>query len=89
MIKYEDEVLKDIKKGRLSKEMFQLFHNAFLALEATNDMNLFDIKRLHSKKNRTYFRLRKNKYRAVFYVENSNYYVIKIGKRSEVYKQWQ
>jgi len=36
----------------------------------------------------TYYRLRKGKYRAIFYIEASNYYVISIAKREEVYKQW-
>ena len=89
MIRYEDEVLKNVKKGRLSKEVFKLFHHAFIALETTNDLNLFDIKRLRSNKKRTYYRLRKNKYRAIFYIENDNYFVISIAKREEVYKQWE
>ena len=89
MIRYEDEVLKNVKKGRLSKEVFKLFHNAFIALENTNDLNLFDIKRLRSSEKRTYYRLRKNKYRAIFYIENANYFVISIAKREEVYKQWE
>jgi len=89
MIKYEDEVLKSIKKGKLSKDVFILFDHAFIALERTNDLNLFDIKRLRSNKRRTYYRLRKNKYRAIFYIEDDNYFVISIAKRGEVYKQWE
>ena len=88
MIRYEDEVLKNIKKGKLPKEVFTLFHHAFMALEKTNDLNLFDIKRLRSNEKRTYYRLRKNKYRALFYIENENYFAISIAKREEVYKQW-
>jgi len=53
-------------------------------------MNLFDIKKVHSnEENRTYYRFRKNKYRAIFYIENQDFYVVKIAKREEVYKQWQ
>jgi len=89
MIKYEDEVLKSIKKGKLPKENFTLFHHAFIALEKTNDLNLFDIKRLRSNEKRIYYRLRKNKYRAIFYIEDDNYFVISIAKREEVYKQWE
>jgi mRNA interferase RelE/StbE len=89
MVKYEDEVLKSIKKSKLPKDIFILFHHAFIALEKTNDLNLFDIKRLRSNIKRTYYRLRKNKYRAIFYIENDNYFVISIAKREEVYKQWE
>jgi mRNA interferase RelE/StbE len=86
---YEDEILKQIKKGKIPKSIFELFHHAFIALETTNDTNLFDIKRLKSSQERSYYRIRKNKYRAIFYIENKNYYVINIAKREEVYKQWE
>ena len=89
MIKYEDEVLKSAKKGKLPRDIFALFHHAFIALEKTNDLNLFDIKRLRSNEKRTYYRLRKNKYRAIFYIEDGNYFIISIAKREEVYKQWE
>jgi len=52
-------------------------------------MNLFDIKRLKSNNERSYYRMRKNKFRAIFYTENNNYYIISIAKREEVYKQWE
>jgi mRNA interferase RelE/StbE len=89
MIRYEDDVLKSVKKGKLSKEIFTLFHHAFVALEKTKDLNLFDIKRLQSNEKRTYYRLRKNKYRAIFYIENDDYFIISIAKRAEVYKKWE
>lgn len=85
---YEDEILKQVKRGKLPKDIFELFDHAFIALETTNDLNLFDIKRLKSNSKRSYFRMRKNKYRAIFYIENKNYYVVNIANREEVYKQW-
>jgi mRNA interferase RelE/StbE len=71
--------------------IFEQFHHAFQALELTNDLSIFDIKALKggAGDERFYFRLRKGKYRAIFYVENENYYVISIAKRDEVYKKWQ
>ncbi len=89
MIYYEREVQKSIKKGVIPKEVIKLFHNAFLSLDLTNDLNLFDIKKLKGDHTRDYFRLRKGKYRAIFYIEDNNYYVIYIGKREEVYKSWE
>jgi mRNA interferase RelE/StbE len=89
MVRYDDEILKNLEKGKLPKEIFQLFYNAFIALDTTKDMNLFDIKKLHSNDKRTYFRLRKNKYRAIFYKDDNDLMVVKIAKREEVYKQWQ
>lgn len=80
--------MRNFKKGKNSKEVFQLFHHVFIALETTKDLNLFDIKRLKSNEARTYYRMRKNKFRAIFYIENVNYFIINIAKREEVYKQW-
>lgn len=88
MLHYEHEVKKAVKKGILPKEIFSRFNNVFVALEATSDMGLFDIKKLKSSGIRTYYRLRKGKYRAIFYIENYDYYVISIEKREEVYRQW-
>jgi len=89
MIHYEDAISKSLKKGILPKEIFVLFHHAFIALDTTKDMNLFDIKKLKSSGDRSYYRLRKGKYRAIFYTEKNNYYVVLIAKREEVYKLWE
>ena len=89
MINYEDNILKALKKGILPKEIFMLFHHAFIALDTTKDMNLFDIKKLKSSGGRSYYRLRKGKYRAIFYTEKNNYNVVLIAKREEVYKLWE
>ncbi|MDP1993815.1 MAG: hypothetical protein Q8K40_01075 [Ignavibacteria bacterium] len=89
MIQFENEVKKAVKKGMLPKEIFARFNNAFIALETTGDLGLFDIKKLKSSEKRTYYRLRKSKYRAIFYIEDNNYYVISIEKREEVYRQWE
>ncbi len=89
MIFYEDDIKKAVKKGDLLKEIFIRFNNVFMALDTINDLGLFDIRRLKSTEKRTYYRLRKGKYRAIFYIENKNYYVISIAKREEVYKRWE
>jgi mRNA interferase RelE/StbE len=89
MVYYENEVKKAVKKGILPKEVFKRFNNIFIALDTTGDLGLFDIKKLKSSEKRTYYRLRKGKYRAIFYIENKNYYVINIAKREEVYKRWE
>jgi mRNA interferase RelE/StbE len=89
MVFYENDVKKAVKKGNLPKEIFTRFNNIFIALDTTNDLGLFDIKKLKSSEKRTYYRLRKGKYRAIFYIEDKNYYVITIAKREEVYKLWE
>ncbi len=91
MVKYLDEVVKQVKKGSIPKNIFLHFNNAFLSLDITKDLSLFDIKQLKTSENtgRIYYRLRKGKYRAIFYIEEENIFVIAIDKREEVYKKWQ
>ena len=90
MVKYSDEVLKRVQKGLIPKEIFIHFNNAFISLDLTKDLNLFDIKQLKisEEKQRVYYRLRKGKYRAIFYLEKKNIYIIALDKREEVYKKW-
>jgi len=52
-------------------------------------MGLFDIKKLNSSDERSYYRLRKGKYRAIFFLEADNYHVISIAARGEVYRNWE
>jgi mRNA interferase RelE/StbE len=88
MIFYEKSVQKNYKKGLIPGKIIELFHNAFLSLDLTNDFKLFDIKKIKGEYNRDYYRLRKVKYRAIFYIKNNDYYIIYIGKREEVYNKW-
>ena len=89
MVYYEDVIKKAVKKGTISKAIFQRFNNVFISLDTTSDLGLFDIKKLKSSEKRSYYRLRKGKYRAIFYIESNDYYVISMAKREEVYKQWE
>ncbi|GBE01057.1 MAG TPA: hypothetical protein ENH01_10905 [Nitrospirae bacterium] len=89
MVFYEKDIKKAVKRESLPKEIFKRFNNIFIALDMTNDLGLFDIKKLKSSEKRAYYRLRKGKYRAIFYIEDKNYYVISIAKREEVYKRWE
>lgn len=89
MVVYEGNVKKGVLKGLLPKEIFIRFHNVFISLDTTHDLSLFDIKKLKSVEKRTYYRVRKGKYRAIFYIEENNYFVISIAKREEVYDKWE
>jgi mRNA interferase RelE/StbE len=86
---YEDTIKKTVKIGSLPKETFQRFNNVYISLDITNDLGLFNIRKLKSSEKRTHYRLRKGNYRAIFYIEENNYYVFSIAKREEVYKQWE
>jgi mRNA interferase RelE/StbE len=89
VVYYDQDIKKEIKKGALPKEIATLFHHAFISLDATKDFNLFDIKKLATHSSVQYYRLRKGKYRAIFYIDSEDIYIITIGKRSEVYRKWQ
>jgi mRNA interferase RelE/StbE len=88
MVFYDKDIKKEMKKGILPREVVRLFSDAFQALDQTKNLNLFDIKKLLSSSTREYYRLRKGKYRAIFTIEDQDFYVHAISKRSEVYKKW-
>ena len=89
MIYYDEDIKKEIDKNKLPKEIATLFVHAFVSIDTTKDLNLFDIKKLVSDSSVNYYRLRKGKYRAIFKIEDEDIYVLSIEKRSEVYKKWQ
>ena len=89
MVYYEEDVEKDLSKGKIPQDVFVHMNNAFISIDSTKDLTLFDIKKLISKEKTSYYRLRKGKYRAIFYLEDDNLYVIKISKREDVYKKWE
>uniref|UniRef100_UPI002639B7EB type II toxin-antitoxin system RelE family toxin n=1 Tax=Oceanispirochaeta sp. TaxID=2035350 RepID=UPI002639B7EB len=75
MVFYDKDIKKEIKKGLLLKEVVTLFTHVFQSLDQTKDLNLFDIKQLKTNSPKEYFRLRKGKYRAVFTIEDQDFYV--------------
>jgi mRNA interferase RelE/StbE len=91
MIRYVEDIVKRIDKNLIPHEIFLHINNAFIALDTTKDLNLFDIKQLKMSKEATriYYRLRKGKYRAIFYIENKDIFVVALDKREEIYKKWQ
>jgi mRNA interferase RelE/StbE len=89
MVHYEEDVLKAIQKGKISKDLFVHFNHIFEAVDGTRDFRLFDIKKLKGGHERDYYRLRKGNYRAVFYVEKGDLWVAVIAHRQEVYKKWE
>ena len=91
MVRYAEEIEKKVSKGLIPQDVFLHINNAFTAIDATNDLTLFDIKQLKmsEESRRVYYRLRKGKYRAIFYAENDNIMVIALDKREDIYRKWQ
>lgn len=88
MVFYNNEIQKLVKKRVIPIKTFKTFFNAFLSLDQTKDFSMFDIKSLKGKK-RGYYRLKKGKYRAIFFTEGNNISVILLGKREDIYRLWQ
>jgi len=88
MVHYLKQIQKAIQKGEITRDTFFLFNDAFQSLDRTRNMNLFDIKQLKGEHQRIFYRIRKGKYRAIFYLEDDDFFVVYIGKREDVYKQW-
>ena len=91
MVRYTEDIVKRISKGLIPQNIFLHINNAFTAIDMTKDLNLFDIKQLKmsNDSNRVYYRLRKGKYRAIFYIENNDIMVIAFDKREDIYRKWQ
>jgi mRNA interferase RelE/StbE len=91
MIKYIEDIVKRVKKGLIPMNVFIHFNNAFKSIDITKDLELFDIKKLTTKEEfkHVYYRLRKGKYRAIFYIESNDIYIVALDKREDVYKKWQ
>jgi mRNA interferase RelE/StbE len=89
MVCYESCVTKYVKTEKLPKRVFTSFDKAFKIIDEKKDLSLFDIRPYIYKGKHRYYRLRKGKYRAIFFFENDNTVVVIIGKREEVYKLWQ
>ena len=91
MVRYAEDIVKRISKSLIPHEIFLHINNAFIAIDTTKDLNLFDIKQLKMSKeaNRIYYRLRKGKYRAIFYIEDNDIFVIALDKREDIYRKWQ
>lgn len=86
MVYYDEDIKKEIDKGKLPKEIAKLFVHAFVSIDTTKDLNLFDIKKLVSDSSVNYYRLRKGKYRAIFKIEDEDIYVLTIEKRRRCIK---
>jgi mRNA interferase RelE/StbE len=89
MVRYEHAVRKQVEKRAIPLQVMKTIHNALNALDQTRDLQLFDVKEMRGPFRRTYYRLRKGKYRAIFFFEDDGIAVVYVGKREEVYRLWE
>lgn len=89
MVRYESAVRKSIEKRLIPLTVMKTMHTALKVLDQTRDLHLFDIKEIRGSFRRTYYRLRKGKYRAIFFFGDEGIVVVHVGKREEVYRLWE
>jgi mRNA interferase RelE/StbE len=89
MVRYESAVRKSIEKRAIPLPVMRTMHTALKVLDQTRDLQLFDVKELRGSFRRTYYRLRKGKYRAIFFFDDPGIMVVHVGKREEVYRLWE
>ncbi|SIQ99667.1 mRNA interferase RelE/StbE [Alkalispirochaeta americana] len=89
MVRYENAVRKDIKTRTIPPRVIKTIHTALTVLDQTRDLQLFDVKEMRGSFRRTYYRLRKGKYRAIFFFDDQGVAVVHLGKREEVYRLWE
>jgi mRNA-degrading endonuclease RelE of RelBE toxin-antitoxin system len=85
-VRYSHFVEKTIKKGKLPKEIWFNFRDAFSSLALTSNFRLFDIKKMINHNKHLYYRMRIGSYRALFWLGKDIIFVEKILPRGEVYK---
>lgn len=90
MVFFDETIVKRVRKGQIPAAVFSGLRNALVSVDVTGDLSLFDIRRIQvtSQFGRVYWRLRKGKYRAIFFLEGGNIYVVALGTREEVYVAW-
>lgn len=84
---YSRQVAKRVQKHQLPREIWRDFKDAFESLAQTNNFRLFDIKKMVKKGPYVYYRLRLQKYRALFHFDQDFIFVEDIGPRGEIYKR--
>ncbi len=88
MLIIDSNVKKELRKNKIPKDIFINIYNALIEVDKSKDIGLFDIKEMKGNYSIDYYRIRKGKYRAIFYFDENNTILDFIGKREEVYKLW-
>jgi mRNA interferase RelE/StbE len=89
VVRYDENIAKRTGKKLIPWNVFMHLNNILMAIDLNKDLTLFDIKQLKVLAERVYYRLRKGKYRAIFYMADDDIWVVALDKREEIYKKWQ
>ena len=88
MLIISDLSLKILKKNQIPKDIFDNIYTALSEVDKTKNLSLFDITEIIENSSITYYRIRKGKYRAIFYISNDDIIIDLICKREDIYKLW-
>lgn len=88
MIQYEESILKGVEKGRIPERVFLQIHHCFEAIQKVGDMTIFDVKQVKHGSRRINYRLRKSRFRTLFFFEPGRIKVIAMEHRMEVHRKW-
>ncbi len=88
MLIISDLSLKILKKNQIPKDIFDNIYTALSEVDKTKKLSLFDITEIIENSSITYYRIRKGKYRAIFYISNDDIIIDLICKREDIYKLW-
>ena len=89
MLVIDKEAAKLILKSGIPKKELDKLKDALKIIDKTKDLTLFNITEMKGDYSKIYYRIRKGKYRAIFYFDDDNTILDFIGKREDIYKLWQ
>ncbi len=88
MVIVDEEVSKQLKKGKPPIKIFKSFYKALIDIDKEKNIKLYDClpyKDQHHKYTYTYYRIRKGDYRGIFRFDDSDTILVALGKRDEIY----
>ncbi len=81
-------IAKIILKSGMPRKELDSIRDALKIIDKTKDITLFNITEMKGNYSEVYYRIRKGKYRAIFYFKEGDTVLDFIGKREDVYKLW-
>ena len=88
MLRVSEVVEKELSKGNIPKDIYLMIYNALIEIDKNKDITLYDVRDIkdqHHKLKYHYYRLRKGKFRAIFYFSDDDTYLYAAGKREDIY----
>jgi len=89
MLIVSEAVEKVLSKGKIPMHIYLSIYEALIEIDKNKDITLYDVTDIqdqHHKLKYHYYRLRKGKYRSIFYFNDVNTHLYAIEKREDIYK---